>query len=206
MDGIATQCGMISGNSAYRAAVLADSPLAYRNLNGPAETFNGSTRYQIGDLTTVDDIVSSGNFTLEGIVSTNTLFSDGTIIGRWTSGTFQILLWFDWGVTPNFRGTFWFSGLRGLTPETPTGYSVSNYTEYHVVYTYDGSNAKLYIDGIERASVAETAPPVDQNALFYVGDDGSGSRYLNGTLRGLAIYDTALSSSRILTHYNAAGI
>ena len=190
----------------YSVEVTEDSPIATRNLDGAAETFNGSTSYTIGDSSTISAIGTSDNFTLEAIVSVDSLSGDGTLIGLFRGGSnVQALLWFDEGGTANFRGVFRDGGStnRGLTAETPTGYSVAINTEYHVVYTYDGTNVKLYVDGAEVDSVAETSNVGAPSYDYEVGDDGSNGRYLDGTLRGAAIYDKALSASRILAHYNA---
>jgi hypothetical protein len=80
---------------------------------------------------------------------------------------------------------------------------------YFVVGTYDGSHVHLYVDGSEisppgtPASGQINEAPVDLN----IGSDGNsaGTRYYNGTISNVQIYNTALDSNNIEALY-AEGI
>jgi hypothetical protein len=96
----------------------------------------------------------------------------------------------------------------GGTLYTATGATtLSLTTAYHVVATYDGSTAKVYVNGIQDASVAATGTMRTSSALMWLGAEnaGAGARVsnYNGILDEVAVYGTALSAARILAHYNA---
>ena len=102
MDGLATRCGMVrnpfpSGNLAYRAAVLADSPSAYWRLNessgsavldesgnGNNATYDGATLNQSGIFAENNAAKTSG--------SSNPLFEKSGF-GDITSNDFTLEMW-----------------------------------------------------------------------------------------------------------------
>lgn len=78
----------------------------------------------------------------------------------------------------------------------------------HAVYTYDGSNARLYIDGILATTTSYTTDPVypgSGNLNMKLGAWGypGYERYFNGNIYQASVYNRALSASEILNLYNA---
>ena len=78
----------------------------------------------------------------------------------------------------------------------------------HAVYTYDGSNARIYIDGILTTTTAYTTDPTypgSGNLNMKLGAWGFGGyeRYFNGNIYQASIYSRALSASEILNLYNS---
>jgi hypothetical protein len=74
----------------------------------------------------------------------------------------------------------------------------------HLVGTYDGANWKLYRNGVELASAAAAvgALPVI-NGDWAIGATGNGwTNSFAGAIDEVAIYDRALSASRIAAHYS----
>jgi len=69
---------------------------------------------------------------------------------------------------------------------------------YHVVGTYDGTNARIYINGDFKKSFGCTNMATSTGLSI-----GGPSEYFNGTIDELAIYSKALSGEEILEHYNA---
>lgn len=216
MDGFSTPPVWIAAAAlTYQDEVNADSPLATRNLAGSAETFNGSTRYALGTAANVNAMGTSGEFTLEGIISVNATSGDGSIMGAYNSTESERLciFWMDGGASPSFSGTGRdVSGvaLVGLIGQTASGYTVATSTEYHVAYVFStsGNVARVFVNGIERhtsGSLGSFTLRTTGSTPMYVGDDGSGGRYLTGTGRGYAMYATALSATRIAAHATAAG-
>jgi hypothetical protein len=74
-------------------------------------------------------------------------------------------------------------------------------TTYHVVGTFDGTNARLYVN----ASLAggPTAATVSLATNFAsIGSDGSSPvEFYPGTIDEVAVYNYALSSTQISDHY-----
>ena len=84
------------------------------------------------------------------------------------------------------------------------GYAMSTSSLYHLVGVNTGSTGILYVNGVP---VAQTAIAVSSdNEGWYIGrrHDASGSPYWDGAIGYVAIYDSALSHTRILAHYEAA--
>jgi hypothetical protein len=78
---------------------------------------------------------------------------------------------------------------------------------YHFVETYDGQNVRLYVNG-----ALETTQPASGSIVGYggsglgigsVASSSVGDLVFAGTLDEIAIYGSALSPQRIMTHYLA---
>jgi YD repeat-containing protein len=79
-------------------------------------------------------------------------------------------------------------------------------TPYHYVLTYDGATLSAYLNGALVASTTKSgAGPVLASALpVMVGRDPAySSDFFPGTLDEVAVYGTALSSSRVQAHFGA---
>ena len=69
---------------------------------------------------------------------------------------------------------------------------------YHLAATYDGSNMRLYINGIEDASKAQTGD-IAANAAFWIAGINS-NRYLNGQMDEVRVWNVARSADEIRTN------
>ncbi len=79
----------------------------------------------------------------------------------------------------------------------------------NAVYTYDGTNTKLYIDGVLASTVPYTTDPQyfgsgNRNLRLGVWGYPGYERYFNGIIGHVSIYNRALSATEILQNYNAA--
>ena len=78
---------------------------------------------------------------------------------------------------------------------------------YHLVATYDGARARVYVNGVERASVAYTGG-ITWNAsreLYLASQRKSlhrSARWLDGKLDEVALYDRALAADVVQSHYD----
>jgi hypothetical protein len=78
----------------------------------------------------------------------------------------------------------------------------------NAVYTYDGINTKLYIDGVLASTVPYTTDPQyfgsgNRNLRLGVWGYPGYERYFNGIIGQTLIYNRALSATEILQNYNA---
>jgi hypothetical protein len=78
----------------------------------------------------------------------------------------------------------------------------------NAVYTYDGTNTKLYIDGVLASTVSYTTDPQyfgSGNRNLQLGRWGHPGyeRYFNGNIGQTLIYNRVLSATEILQNYNA---
>ena len=219
-----------AATSAYRAAVLADLPLAYWRLGETAgtkiakdETGNGH------DGTVGANVVLGGGGALAGDTGTAAHF-DGSATGVITVGdvfrfdgvaSFTLEAW----ARPTGAGNFGVILARNLDP---SGYALyiapslvvaferqktgaddilsgpivptSSFT--HVVATYDGSLMRLYVNGaLVQGPSPSTAIPGGATK-FFIGADVTGtSDSFNGDIDEPAVYDHALTDTQVLAHY-----
>lgn len=76
---------------------------------------------------------------------------------------------------------------------------------HHVVATKSGATSKLYIDSVDRTGAVTNQTMTNTTLDFGVGQPGPlfGSNFFDGWVDEVAVYNTALSASRVLTHYQA---
>jgi len=84
-----------------------------------------------------------------------------------------------------------------------TGPAPSNGSFDHVVGTWDGVNATLYVNGVAADSAMAIDPPPSGVATLYLGRTDGTLGAFHGTLDEAAYYDYALSAHRVLLHYRA---
>lgn len=74
---------------------------------------------------------------------------------------------------------------------------------YHLVATYDNANLRLYVNGVQDATPAVLAGPLDSfptGAVLY-GALANGSYHIKGLIAGGRIYKRTLSDAEVLQHY-----
>lgn len=217
----------------YETVVLNDNPIGYWRMNessGPAAidysgnghdgTYSGGPALQqpalAGDGASVlfdgtDDCLSlpinavGASFSVEFWTDASAM-SDRYL---WAEGRSTDSMNYYCGLASGNGSNWATSAIRiaartttNINHATPSG--VLNGSILHVVLTYDGTTARLYINGAQRASGAVPYTSITPNtstlgALVRT----SVSSYASGRFAELAYYDYALSQARILAHYNA---
>jgi hypothetical protein len=212
--------------SAYVAAVAADVPAGYWRLGevsgwavADAAGENGGTYVGSPTLGLVGALARDANTAVDfdGLTQQLTLSQDVSF----GSGNFTIEAWFK----TTAGGTIWRSGdsgtgrayadlalsggkLRGtvkgsstLTLTSPSSYQDGAW--HQGVFTRSGSSFTLYADGASVATASGSVGDLDGGAAAtIIGATSSGS-WFGGVLDEVAAYKTALSSTRVLAHYNA---
>jgi hypothetical protein len=198
--------GAASGN---QQPIVGGEPLAYFGTGGSYASPGALARPQdYGSFTFTDsgsfrsDDVGplSGPFTLEAWYRFHgTDFQNEGIGGRWVSGVGGAFLWLD----PDGHYTLVISG-------DPANYAHSTLApsgQYdYVVGTWDGTTAKLYVNGQVVASQPFSGPLGNAGTNpFMIGDYSNGDHgRIEGDIDEFAIYGTALSQAQIQAHYQAA--
>ena len=182
------------------------------SLNGPVFTtegyesgsldFDGSNDYI--SINTGTDLDNLNTLTVSAFVNFDTL-KDSGIIGKYTNwGFYHYALWYQ-----NNNLYFQVGSVADGTWETkvsiPTGISTGNW--YHIAGTYDGSNVKLYINGVELASTPETRSlsgsglyglcigNIRYNCKSIAANEVDG--FFDGQIDQVMIYNRALTGSEI---------
>ena len=218
--------------SSYSSTVLADAPAAYWRLGETAGTTMSDATSNANNGTYVGGYTLGQPGALPGDSNTAVSF-DGTT-GEATvpsSSTLQmntvaIELWvkksaptgFGMYVTKNLGpGGGWYelmnaqdgqhlefrvTGDTGATFDSASALNVGAW--YYVVATYDGTTAKLFINGSLDSQLSVAVTPTQTTDPLYLGRRSDGY-YNNAVLDEVAIYPTALSSAQVATHWQAAG-
>ena len=142
------------------------------------------------------------------------------------SGGISMLAWFKTGGTNNYSGiiqkfldsnnTGWglsyhlngnlradFGNGSGYIYVVSSGIDVRDNRWHFTCATYNGSNAKIYIDGKLRGSISGSGYLTNNtsNLGFGEDDDGGAYRYFNGYIDEVAIFSRTLSSTEISAYY-----
>jgi len=72
---------------------------------------------------------------------------------------------------------------------------------HHYVGTYDGTTARLFIDGVEVAFVAATGELADNSSRLLIGTNDSIDAFYDGAVDEIRLYDRALSESEVSDQY-----
>jgi len=84
--------------------------------------------------------------------------------------------------------------------------SVTSLTEgnwHHVIGAYNGASIKIYIDGSEDATIAETFTIYNSNEPLYIGGYLGGSNLSDNPIAQPRIYNRALTAEEVQRNYDA---
>jgi hypothetical protein len=177
----------------YVGDVLLGQPGLLAADTDAAAQFDGATAFV--DLPFVVDV--SGAFTIECLVKPQALDGLPTIVSqRDGTGTGRSLLFID--ATSNFA-----SNLGGTIRDSGLPAAVD--TIYHVVFTYAGGTDGawvFYVDGAQTATGTATGESATDGWL--IGVNKTLTAFWNGTIDEVAVYNAALDSATIESHFTLA--
>lgn len=155
---------------------------------GNGLVFNGSSAYVSGQ-----DNDIAGTITVSAWVNADAS-QTSTVVGKdTTQGVIELA-----SNTPSFKLT------TGATLRTVTaGSAISSTTWHHLVGTYDGTNAQLYVDGVLSQTVAATGAISTNSSVWTIGRDVGGSNYFDGNLDEIKVFSRALSATEVKAEYDA---
>jgi hypothetical protein len=120
----------------------------------------------------------------------------------------------DTGIAGYWIGTsggpirFSIGGGTGNYLQQSSGVTPNNDQIYYVVGTYDGTNQRVYVDGVLQASATTVTGNISYTGLtdgFLVGQvqGFTAGRYLTGNVYNVSVYSRALSQAEISQNYEA---
>ena len=101
--------------------------------------------------------------------------------------------------------TPYFYSNGDLLTKRAVGSSISSLQWHHITGVYDGTNTIIYVNGVRGTDASEPLAPPSSVENFYIGSRGGSTRYFNGTIDEVRIYNRALSTEEIRYHYNRGG-
>jgi hypothetical protein len=160
---------------------------------GAGLVFNGTNaRVTVPDAADLD--LTTG-VTLEAWVYPTTAGGGAwrTVITKDTAASGTYLLYAN--TDTNNAGMFVGSTFQQQTTGGPT-LAANSWT--HLTGTYDGSTIRLYVNGVQVASRAQTQPMTTNNALLSIGGSSVWGEWFAGRLDELRIYNRALTAAEIV--------
>src|SRR5207244_8606602 len=103
----------------------------------------------------------------------------------------------DQGNRPGMGGA-WRPGARIMVG--PTGLGLNTWT--HLAATFDGATVRLYVNGAEAVSQAQTAPLTPTPGTLQIGADSYTGENFAGRIDEVRIYNRALSAAEVQTGMN----
>ncbi|PWI30107.1 hypothetical protein DI383_06470 [Flavobacteriaceae bacterium LYZ1037] len=98
----------------------------------------------------------------------------------------------------------WFNASGDKIVSLTSPYAIPNNKWHHIAATYNGNDAKLYIDGIEVASGSSTIGPMNENEKFMIGamynssnPPNIGANLFHGFIDEVRVWDVALTSQQL---------
>jgi len=214
-------------STTYPTEVAADSPVGYWRLkdltdsgpNGFTLTDSGVTITDAASLITNDASGGCKQFPSDAAQSLS--HADNTSL-RLTN-SFSVEAWISPAIVPavynfvqcpahyqvgmdssgkikatlfNSPGNFW---------EVVSTTTMTTGATYHVVVTFDGANARMYVNGtLETTTSSITGSPNSTAGSFSIGKnvDGAGTGW-NGKIDEVAVYQSVLNGTRIAAHHTA---
>ena len=159
-------------------------------INGSAGIFNGST--SVGNCGNDASLNITDAITAAAYVNSS---ANGSIVWRGTDGTNGMWgLDYDSGKLRILYATensfFAADILSGVIP-------VTDGTRHYVVGTFDGSNMRLYVDGVPDGVKAKITKPTPKDTTTFIGAYRGTSLYFNGTMNNILILAKAQPSEQI---------
>ena len=153
-------------------------------------SFDGTNDYiDCGDDTSLD---ITSTITISSWVYLNQVDESCYIIGREDGAVRNYILF------AHSDGKFYFQ--INISSSTKSVGSTTTYVAnrwYHVSGTYDGSQQKLYVDGVLEDDDAETGSIDNGDASLWIGAAADGDKYFNGKIANVGLWSRDLSLEEI---------
>ena len=195
-----TDASRNGNNGTYAGTVTLGQPGALAGDRGTAAAFDGrtagatvaSSRSLQVNWITIELWIKKTTETGYGIYVAKNVAGGGGVGTSW----FQVL-------NNSFSGRLEFRVTGDYDPVLVSSTALVVNTWYYVVATYDGTVARLYINGKLDGTLSVVAAPAQTDDPLYIGRRADGF-FNNAVLQEVAIYPTALSADRIAAHWRAA--
>lgn len=164
---------------------------------GSAMSFDGSSGYIT--LPTTGLPTGAASWTLEAWVTIPLLLTTtAAILAMGNRAASQLAGLY---IIPGSGAAYPSLGLFG--PDLTSTTSLTPGSTYHLLGSYDGTNARLYVNGVLTVGPSAVSRNLVQSFASIGADGTSVGNYFQGTIDECAIFSTALSAQKVLNHYNA---
>ncbi len=181
-------------------------------VSGAGSTFNGSGTPANGlNFDGSDDYISVGNnngvfdfsngLTVEAWINADALSNTASTVSKFANGEreFSLLLLssgvMEYSISLDGSAEQFFSGSTNLSAGT----------WYHIALTYDGSTMRAFVNGTADGTNSIAGTVYSGASELYIGarSEGSISRYFDGSIDEVRIWNVARSQSELQNHMNS---
>lgn len=216
--------------ASYASAVTADAPVSYWRLGETSGTaaadqraanpgaYAGSPALGSTSLLATDAtnkaVTFDGLNDRVGVADSNSLdLTTGITVEAWIKpgllpavGNFASVVTKPEAYSLQFNGpllefTLMQNGTRRRL-QAPSGTIVAGRV-YHVVATFDGATQRLYVNGAQVASRAQTGAATVTPSVLSIGAWDNASEFFSGVIDDVAVYNKPLSAATAGSHYSA---
>jgi hypothetical protein len=169
--------------------------------SGKAVTLNGSTgRVQVPYNANIAFDATAG-FTIACWIKTSNSGGNGQrLVSRYTPG--GAYPGYDLGLESDGRVKLYV----GNSSQVDSVYTVNNGQWHHVVGTYQGTTAKVYIDGLLAGTATLASPSLVSTADIQIGSPADlGPAWFGGTIGRVALYNRAITADEVMEEWLASG-
>ncbi|WP_299552591.1 LamG-like jellyroll fold domain-containing protein [Seonamhaeicola sp.] len=179
-------------------------------FDGEVEDYSINVIDYLVDFDGVDEYIDFGDnhdltssFSLESWVLQEATVAKGTIISK---GNTDLTLKTGYHLTIDngYPNLTWYDNANSEVLNVTSPYAIPNNEWHHIAATYDGTTARLYLDGIEVISGAPSAAPLDVPQHFKIGAETANYattpinvNFFNGAIQEARVWDVALTATQI---------
>ena len=187
-EGTGTTVNDLSGNG--NTGTVANTTWTSSGKYGNALVFNGtSSRVTVNDSSSLH---LTNGMTLEAWVKPSTVSSSWRDVIYKGNDNYFLEGTSSNSSVPAGGGTF--GGASGLVVGSS---SLTVNTWSHLALTYDGATLRLYVNGVQVSSVAQTGNLLTSTNPLQIGGDSIFGQYFAGTIDEVRVYNTALNQAQI---------
>ena len=158
--------------------------------NGGSIVFDGTNDYCETSISPISLVSDGGDVTISVWVFPHTT-SQGMIVGNGNASRFYV---------ETYSGKIhWGFGGSQNSATSQALFSANNW--YNYVATYDGSNAKGYLNGVLTDTTSISTPTYGDNGIKL--GQWQNNLYFNGNIANVTIHDSALTADKIKQNYKA---
>jgi hypothetical protein len=180
--------------------VLLGEPSALSSDSSPSASFSGTQSYVRVPASPSLDMTSA--VTVELWAKRRTISNTyQVLVGKPGNGQSKFENYALWLAPSNKYTAYFGDGSTSVAVQTP---AITNTNWHHVVATYNGSRARIYLDGVLKQEIPQTLQMTANTLPLNIGRANNGTYFFNGWLDEVAIYPTALPAQTILAHYQRA--
>jgi hypothetical protein len=195
-----------AGNGSNISGVLVYQPGAV--LSGPdcSSYYNGAGAHTTIPYTAALNPASTSPFTIEFWAKPKASDNDDcAVFNRVTDGNRSGWVFFQRDAATGWNWRL-YNGSGSTVGWNLTGGTATLDAWSHVVGVWDGTTAKLYVNGVDTAAANTGAGgySASTSAIFSIGAYDTGTSGSTGFFDEVAFYPSALTDAQILAHYNAA--